>query len=349
MRKPSPRRRQPTSTRPEGVYLIALDTRFCTSRRSSLRSERTTSEQGMKVRSSPLAAAMRREFDFDLPHHFVDAETGEFRPHCAGVEPRNVEQRAEDFLHRLERGVDIVDQLALLAPTLPLDQAGDVEPRRIERLQDVVARRRQELGLGDIGCVGLALGVRERGIEPGELLGALVHAPLECLVGALERLGGLDASGDVGEGGDHTAVRHPVGAHLDDRARLSESVRATARAGNVALDLRANEIFGAVGRKVAAPALLKRRMSCESGADPDQARRQVEDFAELPVPADQLEVLVEYCDALAHVVERGLQDFAVVLNRSVGVVEQLQAPPWSRLCACAAAARAPVARRAADR
>ena len=57
MRRWSPRRRQPTSTRPSGVYLMALDTRFWISRRKSRRSERTTSLQGMKVRSSPLAAA----------------------------------------------------------------------------------------------------------------------------------------------------------------------------------------------------------------------------------------------------------------------------------------------------
>ena len=39
----------------------------------------------------------------------------ELRPHRAGIEPRNVEQRAEDFLDRFERGVDVVDQLAILA------------------------------------------------------------------------------------------------------------------------------------------------------------------------------------------------------------------------------------------
>ena len=62
----------------------------------------------------------------------------------------------------------------------------------------------------------------------------------------------------------------------------------------------------------------------EPDADAGQARRQIENLAELPVPADQLQVLVEHRDALAHVVERGLQDFAVVLDRRIGVVEQLE-------------------------
>ena len=62
----------------------------------------------------------------------------------------------------------------------------------------------------------------------------------------------------------------------------------------------------------------------EPDADADEFRGQIENFAELPVPADQLQVLVEYRDALAHVVERGLQYFAVVLDRGIGVVEQLE-------------------------
>ena len=57
----------------------------------------------------------RREFELDLAHEFVDAEAGEFRAHRAGVEPRHVEQRAEDFLNGLERGIDIVDQAAVVA------------------------------------------------------------------------------------------------------------------------------------------------------------------------------------------------------------------------------------------
>ena len=40
----------------------------------------------------------------------------EFRPHGAGVEPRHVEQRAEDFLDRFERSIDVVDQPSVVAP-----------------------------------------------------------------------------------------------------------------------------------------------------------------------------------------------------------------------------------------
>jgi hypothetical protein len=43
------------STPPAGVYLIALETRFCKSRPNSRRSERTVSAHGMTLRTSPLA------------------------------------------------------------------------------------------------------------------------------------------------------------------------------------------------------------------------------------------------------------------------------------------------------
>ncbi len=47
-----------------------------------------------------------------------------------------------------------------VATAAALDQAGDIQPRRVERLKDVVAGGGQELGLGDVGGVRLALGMR---------------------------------------------------------------------------------------------------------------------------------------------------------------------------------------------
>jgi len=44
----------------------------------------------------------------------------------------------------------------------------------------------------------------------------------------------------------------------------------------------------------------------------------------LPVGADQLQIGVEHRDALAHMVQRGLQDLAVEMQRGVGIVEQFE-------------------------
>ena len=65
---------------------------------------------GHEFEIEALLARQRREFDLELAQHFVDAEADELRPHRAGVEPRNVEQRAEDLLDRFERGIDVADQ-----------------------------------------------------------------------------------------------------------------------------------------------------------------------------------------------------------------------------------------------
>ena len=62
----------------------------------------------------------------------------------------------------------------------------------------------------------------------------------------------------------------------------------------------------------------------EPGADPGELRRQCENLAELPIPADEVQLLVEHGDALPHMVERGLQDLAVVVDGRIGIVEQLE-------------------------
>ena len=158
MRSLPPRAGSRPARGPCGVYLMALETRFCSSRRSRRRSERTAQRARHERELESLLARQRREFDLELAQQLVDAEGRELRLQGAGVEPRDVEQRAQDLLDRLQRGVDIADQAAVLAVALPLDQDGDVEPRRVERLQDVVARGREEPGLGDVGLVGLRLG-----------------------------------------------------------------------------------------------------------------------------------------------------------------------------------------------
>ena len=110
-----------------------------------------------------LLTRQRREFDLQPLQQFVDAEVGHFRLHRAGIEPRNVEQRGEYLFDRFERSIDVLHQTGVLAGTLALDQAGDVEARGVERLQDVVARRGDEARLRDVGLVGFGLGALQLG------------------------------------------------------------------------------------------------------------------------------------------------------------------------------------------
>ncbi len=185
---------------------------------------------GHEGQLQPLGPRDRREFDFQRTHQVADLETGDRRRHGAGVEPRNIQQRAEDFLDRLQRIVDVFDQPRILAAALALDQARHIEPRRIQRLQDVVARRRQKARLRDVGVLGGALGQRQFRIQPGQFLGAIAHALFQRRIGAFQRFGGLEARGDVGKGDDQRrrrasgwrAPRSPCDgpAAVPDRARL---------------------------------------------------------------------------------------------------------------------------------
>ena len=237
MRSRPPRRRQPTSTRPGGRVLdrvgdeVLQQPAAAAGGRSAPRAStaRTSS-------SSPFSRASGANSTSSWRSSSSMRKSTNLGLHRAGIEPRNVEQRAEDLLDRLERGVDLPTSSRILAAALALDQAGDVEPRGIERLQDVVAGGGEEPGLGDVGLVGFGLGAAELGVEPRQLLGALAHAALERLVGALQRLGRLHARRDVGEGGDDAAVGHAVGAHLDHQAALGEALEERLAVGDIARD-----------------------------------------------------------------------------------------------------------------
>ena len=71
--------------------------------------------RGNEDQIEALFARQRRIFELELAQHFVDPEGDDFRLHRAGIEPRNIEQRTEDFLHRVERRVDIGDELRVVA------------------------------------------------------------------------------------------------------------------------------------------------------------------------------------------------------------------------------------------
>ena len=90
-----------------------------------------------------------------------------------------------------------------------------VEPRRVEGLKDVVARRGEKAGLGEVRLFRDGLGARQFGVEALEFGGAFVDPLFEKLVGGLQRLFGLNGLRHVGIGGDDAPVGQPRGPHLD--------------------------------------------------------------------------------------------------------------------------------------
>src|ERR1700733_11141183 len=117
------------------------------------------------------------------------------------------------------------------------------------------------------------------------------------------------------------AVGHAVRAHFDHQAALGKAFEEWLGLARVSGDALGDEAVGIFGVVLAVPGDFAQNLA-ERDADPRQFVRQVKNFAELSVPADQRQLLVEHRDALPHVIERGLQDFAVVMDRGISVVEK---------------------------
>jgi hypothetical protein len=193
----------------------------------------------------------------------------------------------------------------------------------LRRLQDVVAGGRQEPGFRDVGVLGGALGLRQFGIQARQLLGAVAHALFQRRIGAFQRFGGLEARGDVREGDDEAAARHPVGADLDHHVAVRQALQIGLALGGVGIQPPLQQRVGAAEGRMADGA-HEFEDFLQGDAELHEMRRQREDFAELGVRADQLQIRIEHRDALAHMVQRGLQDLAVEMQRGVGIVEQFQ-------------------------
>ena len=176
--------------------------------------------------------------------------------------------------------------------------------------------------LGDVGLVRLGLGARQLLVETQQLLGAFAHAPLQRLVGRLQRLLRLDRVGHVGVGRHQSPVRHPRGADLDHRPLLDAQPERL-DVVDEALDAVGDEVVR-LARAVKSALGVEAHDLFEPDPHPQHVGGQLEQLAEFAVPGEQTQVLVEHGDALAGMVERVLQHVAIVLDRGGRVVEQLQ-------------------------
>jgi hypothetical protein len=100
-------------------------------------------------------------------------------------------------------------QLAEPAAARALDQRRSIEPRRVERLQQIVAGGGEETRLVAVGRVGFGARDFEFGIDACEIGRALLDATLERGVHTLERGLGADPRGDVDEADDEPAIGQP--------------------------------------------------------------------------------------------------------------------------------------------
>ncbi len=116
-----------------------------------------------------------------------------------------------------------------------LEQRTGEQPRRVQRLQQVMADRSQELGFRQVGLLGLALGLAQTRlglaalfdfaqqlvVETGQFGSALAHPLLQVLIRLVQRLCGVAPLGDVADQHEDAhhfatgqAVRHVGAQHI---------------------------------------------------------------------------------------------------------------------------------------
>ena len=104
----------------------------------------------------------RREFLAQRRKNLFEFDDGEVRPHRAGVELRHVEQGANEVFEAGQGEVDLASEAADLVVGRGLGQRRQVEPRGVERLQEIVADEGEERRLEGVGLLGELFGLEQR-------------------------------------------------------------------------------------------------------------------------------------------------------------------------------------------
>ena len=125
-------------------------------RATSARSASAAAELSTSLQLDLLFARQRRELDLDLLEQVAHVER---RRRCGLSAPESMREMSSsaDMISSTAFSEASIDWASVAEPGAagPLDQRRRIEPRRVERLQQVVARRRQEARLVAVGGIGL--------------------------------------------------------------------------------------------------------------------------------------------------------------------------------------------------
>ena len=127
---------------------------------------------GQDAQTQRFRAGIGGEHILQLAQQRIDRKRGDVGLDGAGIELGDVEQRVEQLVHRGDRRADPGDDPTPIGAGGVGIELGDEQTKRVQRLPQVVARRRQETRLGEIGEL--------------ELPRALDHLALERRVGLLQ-------------------------------------------------------------------------------------------------------------------------------------------------------------------
>ncbi len=242
-----------------------------------------------------------------LAHQQADIEIADHRVQAAGVQAGDIQQAIQQLLGRAQRGIHALGQVPLLfVVVVALTQRRGEQARGIERLQHIVADRRQEARLGLLRHLGL---VR-----------ALGHALLQRLVGFQQRALGVFVVGDVVVAGDIATAGQCLAAHLDHFAVAAgalEDVRRTgAHVADAAVDLHLDVALAQLATLGVVADQVGHR-----AADVEHPVGVPEHLLVTAVPGGQAHVRVDHADPGTDVLQRGGKNLAVEAQLLPGFVE----------------------------
>jgi hypothetical protein len=179
--------------------------------------------------------------------------------------------------------------------------------RRMQRLHQVMADRRQKPALALVGAL--------RGAAGGfELNGTRAHSLLQGFVGTAQSLFGTPESGDIGKGGDKTSTRHRVAANFHDG---TIGKLAFGQVRGTGAHMRQPPLYFFVYRlcNVRVSIQRKRRQIGNRPPNLQQFCRESKQLDIAPIPSHQTQIAINHTDALAHVFQRSLQHLLIEAQR----------------------------------
>ena len=252
-------------------------------------------------------ARQRLKFGLQRAEYVRQPERADFRLQGPRIKPRNIEQGRQNILDGFKRRANIIGKLRIARATITVKQRGDEQARGIQRLQNIVACRRQKPCFRLVCRFGNSLCLFEFRIEVLQFLRPLFHAPLERFLGA-------NTGGDVGIGCDNAAIRKIRRAQLDhgsgllhrhpDRRIMTHKGIETHSRNSFRLPRSEQATAGGMADNLVKPDTR----SC-------QRIRQLEQGLEFMVPEHQSHLFVKNGDPLPDMVKRVLDQIAIILDR----------------------------------
>ncbi len=148
---------------------MALLSRLRRIRASSWMSLRTSAEQATKCRSRP---SLRATWVYSAARFSSSSlrANGAISALITPASSLEISTRVPSEVSTSSRELLTLRTSGTVCRLAALQQCAGEQPRRVERLQQVMADRGEELGLRQVGLLGLALGLAQARLDPAALI-----------------------------------------------------------------------------------------------------------------------------------------------------------------------------------